>query len=738
MKKIMSLIFCIISLNLFAITKVDNLKREIDALPFSYKKGDKIWDLAIEHIVNARAKLALESYKEAAEIFVKLDSTSAAFSVARMALSAAIFDTLYVEEAEMSFNFLMTTLLDKRAKYSLSDTPASIYSYGILLESEKMYTELDAMVKKYLEVIPKGNLLFYPYEFILMRLRTNEYLYGQNVAITKYLSFYDELVANENKISFVSQKEYEMTVLSAIQNIYYDMGDIDQSNLLLDRALDIGFDVYQNHTDSLSVMNMNNMKNYIGVLLSLKVDNIPIKEENLIDIEKGFLDVVDYFKATNTEKCLNIYTKIAHAYDVIYSGKSDKTSYYLNQVASRFDLLKEDDYRVNYYLTKARYMLNNKKYEEADMLFSEAEKSIAKHGQTWLRFNYIMERSRYFWEVGRTKEGYDLVVNFYKNLNRNFSRDIADRTAQLNADMETAKLQNSKLDLEHALVKERIGKTRRFWLNIVISISLFFISILLILRVKANANLKSQLDSQSEKLMKEIKANEQTTQQLIIAERLASIGEIASSIAHEIKNPLTNIITSTQLIKDSKGEDDVVDNLVDISVRNAWRAIDKVNDLLDYAKQKKLNFEVTSLKELMQNALELAKGRLTVSDVDFKLEYHVHDDLISADRTELTGVIVNLIINSIEAIKDNGIITLLLTQTEDDILLSITDNGCGIPPAFIDQVRKPFFTTKESGAGLGLNYAEKVIIKHNGSLNLTSEQNKGTTIEMSFPKAEII
>ncbi|MBI9032000.1 HAMP domain-containing histidine kinase [bacterium] len=222
---------------------------------------------------------------------------------------------------------------------------------------------------------------------------------------------------------------------------------------------------------------------------------------------------------------------------------------------------------------------------------------------------------------------------------------------------------------------------------------------------------------------------------MIISEKLSTTGQIASSIAHEIKNPLTNIITASKLLSTAKTPD-MIDKYFEICERNSWLAIDKVNALLEYAKQTKMNYTESSLRTILKDAINLAKGSLEKYEVEANLIYKTYDDVIRVDRKEFTGALVNLILNSVQAMeekKENKHIDLILSKEDNEFIIEISDNGSGIPAETIPKVFTPFFTSKESGTGLGLSYAQKVVIEHSGHISIKSELDRGTQVLIKLP-----
>ena len=726
----------IISLTLGADEVVDSLKIEIDSLPFSYLKGDKIWDLALYYDnVMVQPKDAIDSFVISTEMFIKMDSLASAIKTNSSIFLVAYRNPEYFECSKQALSrhiaFLENDQLRDKKGILLKDIQRHLANAYFIKDMDHL-KECLSLMDKYFDD-KKYDPIKIEYDQLLI-LATN-YFFGEEKALEKSMEIYKNVENGKYNLAFGLKNSMRVKILSMMQNFYYYQGDIEQSNRLLDEAMLIAMDVYQNHTDSLSSIEKINFRSDIAQIMTLKTDNIKITEYNISAIEQGYLDVNNFAKAFDKDREINNFVKIAHAYDIIYSGENPKTKYYLTKAEEGLEVVNNPLYKTNYYLTKARYLLNKKDYEQANLAFEEVEKFIDKSNQSWIKFNYIMERSRYYFENNSPKLGYDMVTEFYTNIDKDFSNNIAEKTAELNNLLETQKLQNAKIELEKELEIKSLRSSRENLITTLVGIVLGFTTILLINNVRLNKKLKHSLSKQGEKLKEEIYISQKRAEELIVSEKLSTTGQIASSIAHEIKNPLTNIITASKLLKHSQTQSDI-EKYNQICERNSWLAIEKVNALLEYAKQKKLNFKECSLKTILKDAFSLTKGSLDEKDVSLNLIYKTHDDITKVDQKEFKGVIVNLILNSVQAMdahQKNKHIDVILSKEENDFVIEVSDNGKGISSEILSQVFTPFFTTKECGTGLGLNYAQKVIIEHAGNIYIKSEENIGTKVYIKLP-----
>ncbi|MBI9032001.1 hypothetical protein JEZ13_08390 [bacterium] len=507
-KNIVLLTFLLCSLSLFAESYIDSLQAVIESLPFSYEKADKIWDLALyQSNESNQPQEAIENYSKASEMFVEIDSLSQAFKTNGSIINVAFNNPEYYDYSKEAFTKQLSFFENKKLQKYKGDMLVFFLRH---VTNAYLLKEMDYLKECLLLVEPYFKDNKYDYikiDFDYISILTTSFFNGEQAALNQSMEVYDRLESGKYNLVFGKKQSMRVKLLSLMQNYHYYRGNIEQSNHLLDQAMFIAKDTYQNHPDSLSSMDKINFKVDITKIMTLKVDNIPIIEENLVDIEKDYLEVNDFSKSFDEERELNNFVKIAHAYDIVYSGNHEKISYYLNLVEKDLELLKNPVYLTNYQLTKARYMLNKKEYDQANSLFLKVEDFIDKTNQYWLKLNYIMERSRYYFEMGDPKTGYQMITTFYKTIDKDFSTDIAEKTAQLNNLLNTQRLQSDNLTLEKELEINSLKNSRSNLIIIIITISLAFAVIFLINNIIMRNKLQKALKKQSEELQQEIISN---------------------------------------------------------------------------------------------------------------------------------------------------------------------------------------------------------------------------------------
>jgi len=222
--------------------------------------------------------------------------------------------------------------------------------------------------------------------------------------------------------------------------------------------------------------------------------------------------------------------------------------------------------------------------------------------------------------------------------------------------------------------------------------------------------------------------------ELLQAEKLSMTGKIARTIAHEVRNPLTNLTLALEQLKDEVPQEvEDAELYFNIISRNVDRISKLISDLLNSSKPKELNLQVQSLNALVTDALNLVKDRLNLQSINLKEKYDPSLPLIPLDSDQIKIALLNLFINAIEAMKPKIGELSVTTSGEDGIIsLTIQDNGTGINKENLEKLFEPFFTGKKEGTGLGLTTAQNIIQSHRGKIKAESEVGLGTTFIIKF------
>lgn len=218
-------------------------------------------------------------------------------------------------------------------------------------------------------------------------------------------------------------------------------------------------------------------------------------------------------------------------------------------------------------------------------------------------------------------------------------------------------------------------------------------------------------------------------------ENLALIGEIVSSIAHNLSNPL-NIISGNAdyLLIDKKESDEGFEELK-VIIDETTRITKSIRQLLNFSKPVTLTREPINLNIILEEIIEQAQYLSSNKNITFKKTLTKKLPEISADRELIRDVFLNIINNSVQAISTEGIISVKTSRNDNFVITEISDTGSGIPEGNLEKIFKPFFSTKGygKGTGLGLSFADRVIREHQGTIEVSSKPGKGTTFKLFLP-----
>lgn len=218
------------------------------------------------------------------------------------------------------------------------------------------------------------------------------------------------------------------------------------------------------------------------------------------------------------------------------------------------------------------------------------------------------------------------------------------------------------------------------------------------------------------------------------AEKIATVGELAASVAHEIKNPASGIANAMQVILSEVHEDDERRPIYQEIIRQVERMNKAINDLLTYAKPSPLKLEYVDLNMTIKHSLSFTETQANSLSVEIYTEIDQDLPTILADRKQIEQVLLNLCINAIQAMPDGGTLTVRswMEQDSQQIKISVGDTGAGISHERQGDIFKPFFTTKNKGTGLGLAISRRIMQEHHGSIQVESEPGQGATFILTF------
>lgn len=223
--------------------------------------------------------------------------------------------------------------------------------------------------------------------------------------------------------------------------------------------------------------------------------------------------------------------------------------------------------------------------------------------------------------------------------------------------------------------------------------------------------------------------------QLQRAERDAAVGKMAAGVAHELRNPLSSVKGLALLLKSKFDlDDESAQQTADLLVDEVERLNRSISELLDYARPAKLECSPLMIDDLLSRAVLLVRSDAEAGNVTIVEDYRCGTSTVDGDEDKLIQVVLNLCLNSIQAMKDGGTLTLSSSLQDGWVTIAISDTGAGISPEIKERIFEPYFTTKEEGTGLGLAMSAKIIEDHRGQIEVSSKPDHGTTVILNLPR----
>lgn len=225
---------------------------------------------------------------------------------------------------------------------------------------------------------------------------------------------------------------------------------------------------------------------------------------------------------------------------------------------------------------------------------------------------------------------------------------------------------------------------------------------------------------------------------MLVAERLSMTGKLARTIAHEVRNPLTNLNLALEHLRDEMPKDNESVKLYsEIIERNAKRIDTLITEMLNSSKPKELNLELADVTDILNETITLATDSINLNQVKLQKRYVENLPRILVDREKLKIAFLNIIVNAIEAMeRGKGELVVDVRLKQNTIVVTLSDNGKGIPADDLEKLFDPFFTEKPGGMGLGLTSTKNIISSHNAAIEVESAVKKGTSFIIYFKLAE--
>jgi two-component system NtrC family sensor kinase len=237
-------------------------------------------------------------------------------------------------------------------------------------------------------------------------------------------------------------------------------------------------------------------------------------------------------------------------------------------------------------------------------------------------------------------------------------------------------------------------------------------------------------------IIRNITQRKKMEQQLKQADRLASIGQLAAGVAHEINNPLSIVMGYTKLMKEEVPDEGLKEDL-EVIYNNAAACKKIVEDLLNFSRQTKARLHPADIRETLESVVSVVEAKFSENNITIERDYDPQVPLATIDAGKIRQVCMNLIMNSRQAMSAGGLITVATRSdpAHGGFFITVADTGCGVSQAIRDRIFDPFFTTKEpgQGTGLGLTVSYGIIEEHGGTISFESEEGKGSIFKIWLP-----
>ena len=422
----------------------------------------------------------------------------------------------------------------------------------------------------------------------------------------------------------------------------------------------------------------------------------------------------------------------------------DQRVEHTNQVINKLEMLlakinEAEAATRGYYLTGIRGYLtpyNNIK-ENTDIIYNELLKTTADN-------NFLQQQlPQLKIDVEKRFSLFTYNISLFERNNNKINDSLLAKQPESKATMDRIKLKVAEMQKnEKLLLAERNKKVQKTTNSLIIVniISVIIAAALVIFGFISHAKEnkakqlaeKKMLDYQDELKLRieELAAANAELVRMRAQEKFAATGRIARTIAHEVRNPLTNInLAAEQLMSEMPANDENTGFLFDMINRNSSRINQLISDLLNSTKFSELNFTKISVNELLEQALKEANDRIALKNVEIIKKYSTDICDITVDNERIKIAFLNIIINALEAVEDkpDGKLVLETKGGKDKCSIIIEDNGTGMDDDALSRLFEPYFTSKPNGNGLGLTNTQNIILNHKGDIMVKSKKGAGTT-----------
>lgn len=235
---------------------------------------------------------------------------------------------------------------------------------------------------------------------------------------------------------------------------------------------------------------------------------------------------------------------------------------------------------------------------------------------------------------------------------------------------------------------------------------------------------------QLEKVYRELQAS---FEQIKRADRLSAIGQLAASLAHEIRNPLASIEGAANIIESAQTSEDVRAGSLNIIRKESRRLNRLLTNLLDFARPRRPEFQSVDLSRLIDSVVALVDHSARQSSIEIRKNLAAVLPPVESDPEQLKQVLLNLTINAMQAMPEGGRIEISARPAESGVRIAVRDQGPGVAEEDLEKIFDPFYTTKEAGTGLGLSVAHQIVVQHGGMIKAERNPGRGMTFSLVLP-----
>jgi signal transduction histidine kinase len=246
---------------------------------------------------------------------------------------------------------------------------------------------------------------------------------------------------------------------------------------------------------------------------------------------------------------------------------------------------------------------------------------------------------------------------------------------------------------------------------------------------------REELQRTTKRLTEVYQELQRNFEQMKRTERLYALGQLSAGLAHEIRNPLASIAGAAGILRRSRQADQKNTECLDIISRECQRLNQLLTNFLDFARPREPRYQHVDVRRLLDSVIDLACHAIGKQSIELRAYVEARLAPVECDPELLKQVLLNLIINAIQAMPAAGEVRVAARMQGDKLLIQVIDQGCGVGLEDRDKIFDPFFTTKENGTGLGLSVAHQIIEQHGGILSAEANPDRGMTFSVLLPLA---